>query len=183
MADIDTKTNGDKFDTAYGDRITTAADFFAENSRTKSNGVREVPKAAFFKELDKHGVTESDVKKVSEALSFVRTAGAELATRDLEAKIGEATPDQLGDAAFRRGLSATVRLPTPEGSTDLTLYAESVNNIPFRGDGDGGEPQTKTTYGRLKATVNTKMHIHRNFLQEADDRMRKALGVAAAAKD
>ena len=179
MATEEKTKTGDQYDTAYGDRMQESVSHFLESSDIKSNGVRNVPKAAYVKALEKHGVTEADIKRVNTAIDFENTAAARVAVQDLESKISEASKEDLEKEEFRKGLSATVRLPTFGGSTDVTVNAEVFNNIPFRGDGDG-EPQRKASYGRLRTTINTKGRIHPDFHAEADSRMRKALGIESA---
>lgn len=150
---------------------------FLEHSKIKSNGIREVPKDAFVEELARHGVTREEITRVQDVVDLVTTAAAHVAVHDVEQKIGEASKTDLADDTFRRNISATVRIPTFGGATDVTVKAEDRNPIPFRGGEEGGEPQFKTTYGRLRTSITTKARIHRDFHEEASSRIRKALGV------
>lgn len=160
------------------EQMTAAVDFYMENSKMKSNGVREVPKAAFVKRLtDVHGIEETDYKKLQHAVDFETTAAARVALADVETKIGEASKDDLANDDFRKGLSSTVRLPTFSGATEVECRAEKWSNVPFRGDGDAEAPAHKVTHGSFRTTINTKGRIDKNLHTEATDRIRAKLGV------
>lgn len=174
MGDVIVKTEGDALDSRYADRMSVATDWYLKNSKVKANGVREVPKAAFIEALETHGVTKEMINQVQNAVDFETTAAAHAALHDVEQKIGELPKEGLKDDDARRGISATVRLPTFGGATDVTVSAESYSPIPFRGD---GEQQYKTTYGRVQTKITTKGRIDRNFHDEAANRIRSALGV------
>ena len=150
--------------------------FFMENSKLRSNGIREVSKPAFMEQVKKHGINQSDFERVQTAVDFVTTAAGHVALRDLEERVGAASPEELKEESFRKGLSSTVRLPTHGGATEVTVKAETKNPIPFRGE-EGAEPQFKTTYGQTRTTINTKGRMFRDFNAEADSRLRKALGM------
>lgn len=152
---------------------------FIENSTVKSNGIREVRKAAYLEELERHGVSEDDLKRVQHAVDHTTTAAAHVALKDLEEKISNSSAEDLKKDDYRRDLDATVRLPTAGGSTEVTVNAENVNRIPFKGEGD--EPSYKTTYGRVSTTINTKGRIHKDFHDEAGKRLRAALGIKEVA--
>ena len=156
-------------------QMADAVAHYLENSKLKGNGVREVPKAAFVEAMEKHGVTEADLKKVQAAVDFETTAAARVALADVEQKIQDSSKDDLKNDDYRKGLSATVRLPTFGGATEVECQAEKVSNIPFRGDDEG--PSTKTSYARFRTTINTKARIHKDLHDEAADRIRKHLGV------
>lgn len=153
---------------------------FIENSTVKSNGIREVKSDAYYEELEqRHGVTKEDLKRVQHAVDHTTTAAAHVALKDLEEKISNSSADDLKKDEFRRDLDAVVRLPTAGGSTEVTVNAEDINRIPFKGDGD--EPSYKTTYGRVSTKINTKGRIHKDFHEEATKRIRSALGVKETA--
>jgi hypothetical protein len=163
--------------------MTASVSHFMENSTVRTNGTREVPKAAFREALAKHGVDDEMVKKVHDAVAFESTAAGRVALADLEKKIEGATDEDLADENFRRNLSAMVRLPTYGGSTEITAYAETHNPIPSRGtdaDGNPNERGTKVTYGRIKTSINTKARIHADLHEESNERMRRSLKVTAS---
>lgn len=175
MGDVVVKNKGDALDSRYATDMTEAVSHYLENSKVKSNGVRDVPKAVFVEALEtRHGVTKEMLDQVQSAVDFETTAAANVALHDVEQKIGEMSKTDLKDDDARRAISATVRLPTFGGATDVTVSAESYSPIPFRGD---GEQQFKTTYGRTQTRIATKGRIDRNFHEEASNRIRKALGV------
>ena len=158
--------------------LSEAVNFYREESKVKSNGVREVPKAAFIKAIAKHGVTEDDLKKVNDAVNFETTVAAALAVSDVEEKISQASKDQLKDEEFRKGLEGVVRIPTLGGATTVTAFAETHNPIPTRGDADGnGERQIKITHGRIKTQISTKGRIIGNYAETARDSIRAKLGI------
>lgn len=179
---IETKgINPDALDSAYGDRMRESIDYFLENSKVKSNGVREVPKSAYNSALERHGVTHEEIKRVNEAVDFENTAAAHVALIDLEAKIAEASPEQMTDADYRKNLTSTVRLPTFGGNTEVELRAEKFTTNPFRGEGEAPEP--KASYGVLRTSINTKSRVHKDFHTEAQSRIRKSLGIASDDRD
>jgi hypothetical protein len=153
---------------------------FLANSTVKNNGIREVSKSALRETLDEHGVTDDMVKKVQRAIDFTSTAAGRVALHDLEEKVTSSSADDLANADYRKDLRSTVRLPTHGGSTEITAYAETTNPIPSRGvDGDGNpnERGSKTTYGRLRTSVNLTKRIHVDLHAESSERMRKALNI------
>lgn len=155
----------------------TAVDYYLEHSTVKNNGVREVRKADFVKGLEaRHGVTEEDYKKVQDALKFETTAAARVATADLEKKASEASKDDLKSDEFRKGLSAAVRLPTFGGSTEVEVFGEKWDNLPRREGMPEDAPTHKVTHGRVRVSINTKRFIDGDFVTEAQDRIRTALG-------
>lgn len=156
-----------------------AADYYFENSKVKSNGVREVAKPAFLTRMEEqHGITEKEIKRVQTALSHETTVAAHLAMRDIEAKIKESSADDLANADFVSDIASTIRLPTFGGSTEVTMKAQKVSPIPFRGDGEGdSQPQFKTTFGTVRTTIQAKGRIERDFHTYAADRVRSALGI------
>lgn len=162
-------------ETNVASTVKTTADYFMENSKTGSNGIVEISKNAYKTVLEEQGVTQEDVKRVHDAQDFANTAAAEVALRTVEGKIGAATPEQLQDKDFRKNLSATVRVPTFGGTTEITHTAEKITPIPFRGEGE--EPAYKTSYGTTSTKINAKGRIHKEFHAEADHRMRVALGL------
>lgn len=151
-----------------------AVDYYLEHSKVKNNGVREVSKSAFVAAIEKHGVSEEEFKKVQSAIDFETTAAAGVALIDVETKIAAASKEDLGNEEFRTNLKGVVRLPTPGGSTEVSVQAEYSSPIPFRGE---GEPQVKTTFGRTRTTINTKGRIFKSFHEDASTRIRAALGV------
>lgn len=175
MGDVIVKDKGDALDSRYASDVSEAVSHYLENSKVKVNGVRDVPKAVFVEALEtRHGVTKEMIDQVQKAVDFETTVAAHVALHDVEQKIGELPEEGLKDDDKRRGISATVRLPTFGGATDVTVSAESYSPIPFRGD---GEQQFKTTYGRVQTKIATKGRIDRNFHEVAADRIRAALGV------
>ena len=154
--------------------MTETVSYFKEHAKTRSNGIIEVPKPAFMEQIKRHGVTQGDFERVQTAVDFVTTAAGHVALEHLEEKVGAAGDDDLKDETFRKSLSSTVRLPTHGGATEVTVKAETKNPIPFRGE-EGGEPQFKTSYGVTRTTINSKGRMFRDFHEEANNRMRKAL--------
>ena len=158
------------------DEMNAAVDHYLQESKVKSNGVREIPKAAFVTAMEKHGVTEADYKRMQSAIDFETTAAARVALADTEVKINSADKKDLENEEFRCGLSSTVRLPTFGGATEVSCQAEKWSNIPFRGEGDDA-PSRKVTHGRFSTKINTKGRIYKDLHDEAANRIRAALGV------
>jgi hypothetical protein len=178
MADIDTATQAQADPAVSGDPVENIKSAFLEHSQVKPNGVREVNKAGFSAAMLSVGVSGEDFKRVTNAIDNATTAAALIAEEDLHDKIGGLSKDELSNDETRRGLSTTVRLPTPGGKTEVTVSAETVNNIPFRGDADGnGERQTKTTHGRIRVSVNATGRIQKDLPGAMGDRIKSKLGL------
>jgi hypothetical protein len=174
MAEVTDKS----VDVGYNkEQLEETVSFFLENSKIKSNGIIDIPKPIFMDQVKKHGVTQADFERVQQVTDFMTTAALGVAAKSLETKVSEASEEDLKDDTFRRGLSSTVRIPTHGGGTDVTFKAETRNPIPFRGE-EGGEPQFKTSHGVTRTTINAKNRIFPDYQKQAEDRMRKALGVA-----
>lgn len=158
-------------------RVEKGVEFYMEHSKLKTNGVREVPKAAFNQRLkEEHGIDEAEYKRLQTALDFETTVAAHVALNTIESDLRKASAEDLASDDFRKGLSAIVRLPTPGGNTEVEVKAERHDNIPFREGSDG--PSHKITYGRLSTKINTKSRIDKDFHETAASRIRAILGVA-----
>lgn len=152
----------------------TAIDYYLEHSKVKSNGVREVPKAAFVDRMKTHGVAESEYKKLQQAVAFETTAAANVAVIDLENKVKESSKEDLANEDYRKSLNATVRLPTFGGSTDVEFQLE--RHVPLR-DRETGETSVRIDHGRLRTKINSKGVIHKDFHDVARSRIRAAIGL------
>jgi len=178
MADIDTAPQADT-EVNDANPVETMKSFFLDNSQIKPNGIREVNKAGFSQALLSQGVSDKDVKRVQTVLDHAKSAATELAADDLIGKIESTGKDDLANDEYRRGLSSTVRIPTPGGKSEITVSTESVNNIPFRGDADGNsEPQKKTTYGRIRVSQNATSGIQKDLPGSVSDRIKASLGIS-----
>lgn len=153
--------------------MNAGVDYYLEHSKVKSNGVREVPVAAFVSRMETHGVTKEDAKRVQDAINFETTVAARLALALAEKKLQEATAEELKDDDFRKTLRTVVRIPTFGGNTEVECQAERWDNIPFQGD---GEKSHKVTHGRFRTTINAKSRIDPVLHDEARDRIRKIIG-------
>lgn len=157
-----------------------AVDFYRGQSEVGNTGVRRIPKAAYMERLDtEHGVDEATLKKVQNAVDHETTVAAHVSLADVEDSIKAASKDQLADEEFRRNLSATTRLPTLGGSTEVTVNAEKLIPIPGRPDADGnvGERSTKLLFGQTRTTIQAKYRIEKTFHEEAASRLRSSLGI------
>jgi hypothetical protein len=149
-------------------------DMFIEGTEVNNSGVRVIPKKIFIDAVEKQGVSEADYKKVQAATDFVTTAAARVAMADTEKKISESSKSDLENEEFRRGISSTVRLPTFGGNTEVEFFAEKTANVPARGDVPAS---VKISHGRIRTTINTKARIDKELLEEAQLRIRAALGI------
>lgn len=158
--------------------INDTVNHLIENSKIKPNGIREVSSGAYYDALAKHDVTKADVERIHGAVNHLETAAAHVALLDIEGRLANATADELKDSEYRKNLSSTVRLPSFGGATEVQVLAEKENRNPFSKDGE-----TKMSYGVVRTSVSLKKRINKDFLAEADSRMRAALGVAPATVD
>ncbi len=152
--------------------------FYRENSEIGQSGVRAIRKGPFVQRLEEvHGVKEEDLKRVQGAIDFETNVAAHVSLEDLIEKI-EATPKAERTEEFALNVSATTRLPTPGGSTEVTVNGQGTVNIPGRRDADGNmtEATSRTDWGRTRTTINAKGRVDKSFPDEARDRIRKSLG-------
>lgn len=151
-----------------------AADHYKSNSEINNSGVRVVSKGVFMDALKKHDVTEADYKKLQKAIDYETTAAAHVAMLDTEEKIAAASKEDLASEDYRKALTSTVRLPTLGGSTEVEFFTERHSRVPARGD----QPESiKISHGRVRTTTNIKSRIEKSFHDEADLRIRKAIGL------
>ncbi len=158
------------------DLMNAAVDHYLEHSRIKSNGVREIGKAAFVTAMKKHGVTEEEMKRVQTAVEYETTAAARVALADTEKKLPEMSDEDRANDELRKAVTSTVRLPTFGGYTEVECRGEKHSNIPFRTEGADG-PATKIDYGRFRTTINARTRIHPDLHDEACNRIKAALGI------
>lgn len=154
--------------------IADSVKVYLEEGKLKPNGTRDIPTAAFMGQMEKHGVTKDSIKLYHDALAQETTAASEVASLDLIDTIGNASKEDLKNEEFRKNLSASVRLPTYGGSTEIEHTAERFNNVPARGD----QPASRqASYGAFRVKVNTKGRVHKEVLESAQSRVREALGI------
>ena len=169
-------TNTDKLDTAFGDQMRGTVEHFLKDSSINGKGVREVSKAVYEEELGKLGVTPAEAKKVHHAVDFLTTAASRAATEDLVDKLKGASADDLKNDKYRRDLDATVRIPTGSGSTEVTVFAETLDKAARRSEEEGGKPD-KVSYGRIRTTINQKGRIFKELHEEVSNRIKSELNV------
>jgi hypothetical protein len=163
---------------ARKEKMSSAVTRYMQNSKVNAKGEREIPRDVYAEGLETHGVTIEEIKRVNAAVAFENTAAAGTLTQDILNQISEASPEDLKSEDFRRGMTATVKIPTVGGRTVLTMNGEAQIRIPGKPDVDGNnEPKFKTAHGRLGMKVDTKGHIDKSFHEEAEAQIRKALGL------
>lgn len=153
-----------------------AVAFILENSTVKTSGVREVPKAAYEKAMEKHGVTKDVLEKVQKAINHENSAAYLVAVADLEEKIASASEEDLANPTFRQDLSATVSLPTYGGKTKIEVTAEKQNRNPFWKEGDE-KPQITFAHGVGRSSIDMKQRISKAAAEAGRQRIRTAMGV------
>ena len=154
------------------DRLNEGAEFYLASARVKSNGVHEIPSAVFYERLEKeHGVTKDSLKVHYDALEFEESAATLAATSILEAEIAKATPEQLADEDFRKGMKGVVRMPTYGGSTEVIVKAERHTSAGF------GSNERNVSYGHVTTNINKSKTMFPQAPAEAERRIKAQLGI------
>jgi hypothetical protein len=156
--------------------VETFKEHFLANSTLKGKDeVRDVSKAGFSLAMASAGVSDADVKRVQNAVNMATEAAADIAADDLVAKLDKMSKDDLANDETRRGVSASVRLPTHGGRTDVTVLAERSSPTPFRGE--GGERQTVVKHGVIRVAVNGTARLNKDLPGNITSRIKDKLGM------
>lgn len=154
--------------------LAAASEWYRQNSEVQKNGVRVVRKDAFVEGIElRHGVTKAELERVHNAIIDERSAATVVAVDDLDEALEKAKKDgkSLDDL---KQMSATIRLPTYGGETDLTVLASDTTKVASKGNAKENE----TDYGVISTVVHATQGIHRSVAESARLRIAKRLGVS-----